>query len=115
MGRQRTFSYWRNKIRVVYIDGKMWWVAKDICDLFEHRAIDALATVVPDADKRVWGVWGEGGCKPMLVVSAFGVYALVSWMWWLGFVTLWDTLKLWMFRRWVDKKVHGRYLSNAQK
>lgn len=74
----QVFRYKEQEVRTTMIDGEIWFVAKDVCDILEiidyHQAVDAL-----DDDEKGIGykVPTPGGMQNMTVISEPGVYALV--------------------------------------
>ncbi len=75
----QVFTYKEKKVRTTMIDGEIWFVAKDVCDILEianHR--DAVQSLDED-EKRVSEIPtpSNGGYSSVNVVSEPGVYALV--------------------------------------
>ena len=82
MNEIQLFSYGEEKrpVRTVEVDGEVWFVAKDVCDILEIKnARDALRQL--DADERsnvgiTDGTSSKGGNPNMNVISEPGVYKL---------------------------------------
>lgn len=70
------FTYTDKQIRTVVIDGEIWFVAKDVCDLLEignsRMALDRL----PEIMKGVSSIDTLGGAQQMAIVSEAGLYKL---------------------------------------
>ena len=72
------FNYDSNKsVRITEIDGEVWFVAKDVCDILEiadaHTAIREL-----DEDEKGWHSMPiPVGMQNVPVLSESGVYAIV--------------------------------------
>ena len=72
----KTFSYEKNKVRVVMKNGQPWFVAQDVCNALEigdtHKAVDRL-----DDDERGRSLIPTlGGPQDMLTITESGLYTL---------------------------------------
>ena len=79
MNEIQLFSYGKEKhpVRTVEIDGEVWFVAKDVCDILEivdyHQAVETL----DDDEKGVgYNIPTPGGMQDMTVISEPGLYKL---------------------------------------
>ena len=73
---QRVFDYEGQQVRTTLIDGRPWFVAKDVCailDIANHR--NAVAKLGAK-QKGVKTVDTPGGPQEMTVVTEAGVYAI---------------------------------------
>lgn len=91
------FAYSTNqKVRTVQIDGKVWFVAKDVCDVLE--IIDHTTAVgrLDDDEKGTHDMRTLGGSQRMSIISESGVYHL-------AFTSTKPEAK--KFRKWVTSEV----------
>ena len=74
----QVFSYNDKQVRTTEINGEIWFVARDVCDVLEivdyHQAVEVL-----DEDEKGIGysIPTPGGKQNMTVICESGVYALV--------------------------------------
>ena len=73
----QVFSYKEQQVRTVEIDGEIWFVAKDVCDILEiSKYRDAISRLDKDERASV-KVDTLGGTQHMTAISESGLYALV--------------------------------------
>ncbi len=66
------------EVRVVMIDGKPWFVGKDVAVALNYaNPRDALAKHVPDKFKRKSQIATPGGVQEMTVINEAGMYKLI--------------------------------------
>ena len=75
----QVFTYKQHDVRTVTVEGDIWFVAKDVCDILEivnHR--DAIQSL-DDDEKRVSEIAtpSNSGYSSVNIISEPGVYALV--------------------------------------
>ena len=74
----QVFNYKDQQVRTTEINGEIWFVARDVCDVLEivdyHQAVEVL-----DEDEKGIGysIPTPGGKQNMIVICESGVYALV--------------------------------------
>ena len=73
----QVFSYKEHEVRTTEIDGEIWFVAKDVCDILEHSNSRMAVEELDEDEKGVSKVYTPGGMQDMTVVNEAGVYALV--------------------------------------
>ena len=72
------FNYNGNNVRTVIIDGEVWFVAKDICDVLDiSNSRDAISELDNDERADVAINDGNRGNPNTSIISESGVYALV--------------------------------------
>ena len=74
-----SFNYEGKQVRSVKIDGEVWLVAKDVCEILEianHR--DTVAKCLDDDEKRVSEIStpSNGGYSEVVVINEAGLYKL---------------------------------------
>lgn len=89
------FQFHNHPVRVEMIDDEPWFVAKDLCDLFEIRTYDAMARLEED-EKLTTIVSLSGQERKVWMVSESGMYNLI-------FTSRKPEAK--EFRRWVTHEV----------
>ena len=75
------FNYGDNAVRTIEIDGEVWFVAKDVCDILEIvNARDAIKSLDDDEKMTVANTDGHsgqrGGAQSFNVINEPGVYKL---------------------------------------
>ena len=71
------FDFNSNTVRTTEIEGEIWFVAKDICDVLEIRNPRSSCALLEDDEKGVVTVDTLGGKQELATVSESGMYALV--------------------------------------
>ena len=72
---QRVFNYQGNQVRTLIIDGKPWFVARDVCGILE---IDNSQTRrLDDDEKGLRLIQTPGGTQEMTCVNEPGLYSLI--------------------------------------
>ncbi len=71
------FEFERMAVRVVFIDGNPWWVAKDVCDILSlGNVTEALRGL--DEDELTSVILKSGGqSREMKVINEAGLYSLI--------------------------------------
>lgn len=73
----RMFEYHDRQLRTTEIDGEIWFVAKDVCEVLEIVNVSAAVSGLPDEYKRAVGHTDSiGRPQQMTVISEAGVYRL---------------------------------------
>lgn len=77
MSELTVFSYEKNEVRTVQVDGKQWFVAKDVCDILElNNMTEAMRGL--DSDELTSVIMKSGGQnREMKAVSEAGLYSLI--------------------------------------
>ena len=74
----QVFNYEGSNVRTVMLDGEVWFVAKDVCDILEIKnARDAISELDDDERSTVTISDGNRGNPNMNVINEPGLYALV--------------------------------------
>ncbi len=63
-------------VRTVEIDGEVWFVAKDVCDILEHSNHRMAIQDLDEDEKGVSKVYTLGGMQDMTIISEPGLYKL---------------------------------------
>ena len=67
------FNYNGNNVRTVIIDGEVWFVAKDVCDVLEiQNSNDAVRKMLDDDEKGIEKIYTHGGVQDMTIISENG-------------------------------------------
>lgn len=75
---QKVFDYKNRNVRIVLIDEKPWFVAKDVCDILEIKNVsDTLAKVLDEDEKGIETIYTLGGQQEMSIVNEPGLYSLL--------------------------------------
>ncbi len=69
-----------NNIRGVSIDGKPWFVGKDICGQFGDTNHKRSLSRIDSSDKMMIKIQTAGGKQTMTVINESGLYALLFMM-----------------------------------
>ena len=77
----QVFNYEGSTVRTVMLDGEVWFVAKDVCDILEISNVSKAIQELDDDEKSTLtiseGTSPKGGNPNMNVVSESGLYALI--------------------------------------
>lgn len=71
------FCYKSMPVRTVEINGEIWFVAKDICDILELSDVSMATRNLDDNEKGVSKIYTLKGIQDMTVISEYGVYTLI--------------------------------------
>ncbi len=71
------FSFKDQSVRVVMIDGDLWWVAKDVCQVLEIADTEVALRRLDNDEKGPYSIRTPGGNQKMLCVNESGLYSLV--------------------------------------
>ncbi|MCT7965054.1 BRO family protein [Laspinema sp. D1] len=72
------FNFHNNQVRIVIIDGKPWFVAKDLCEVLEIKNSRDALTRLDDDEKDTVGITDAiGREQDTTIVSESGMYTLV--------------------------------------
>ena len=99
------------EIRILEIDGDLWFVGKDMAKALGYTDTkNALKAHVDTEDKRGWQITTPGGGQTMIVVNESGLYSLIL-------SSRLESAK--EFKHWVTGEVlpsirkHGAYMTPA--
>lgn len=125
-GELKIFNYENNQIRTTIQDGEIWWIAKDICDVFgetnRNRAMQSLS----DDEKGYTQMNTPKGVQKLAIINEAGLYSLLFAMRPTKARGISDAVinerqdKLNKFKRWVTHEVlpsirkHGAYITSAK-
>lgn len=74
----QVFNYKAKEVRTTIIDGEVWFVAKDVCDILElSNAREAISVLDEDEKNTVRISDGTSGNPNMNVINEPGLYALI--------------------------------------
>lgn len=77
MNKLKLFEYQHKQVRTVLLEGQVWFVAKDVCDVLEIvNNRDAVSSLSPKVKRVVANADAMGRVQQMTVVSEAGVYKL---------------------------------------
>lgn len=126
MNELKIFNYENNQVRTTIKDGEIWWVAKDICDVFgetnRNRAMQSLSY----DDKGYTQMNTPGGAQKLAIINEAGLYSLLFAMKPTKARGVSEAAinerqnKLDKFKRWVTHEVlpsirkHGAYITSAK-
>lgn len=101
-----TIVYQENPVRMQVIDGQLWFVAKDVCDILDLSNPRKAVAALDDDEKGVTTSDTPGGKQQVNIVNESGMYALI-------FQSRKPSAR--GFRKWVTSEVlpsirrYGRY------
>lgn len=107
----QVFSYNGYQLRTVLINGDVWFVAKDVCDILDIQNIRQNTATLDEDEKGVCKIYTPGGLQDMTIISESGLYTLTL-------RSNKDEAK--PFKRWVTHEVlpsirkHGAYITPAK-
>ena len=107
----QVFSYNGRELRTVEVNGDVWFVAKDVCEILDIQNIRQNTATLDEDEKGVSKIYTLGGMQDMTVISESGLYTLTL-------RSNKDEAK--PFRRWVTHEVlpsirkHGAYMTPAK-
>ena len=68
------FEFQGKGVRTVTIDGKPWFVAKDVCEILEIQNVTQAVGSLEDDERSMFNIGRQGEVN---VVSESGLYALI--------------------------------------
>ena len=71
------FNYEEKQVRTVEINGEVWWVLKDVCDIFGDSHYRRISESLDEDEKGVTEINTPGGKQNMIIVNEFGLYSLL--------------------------------------
>ena len=73
-----SFNYEGKQVRSVKIDGEVWLVAKDVCEILEIADHRSAVQALDDDEKRGWEIAtpSNGGYSTVNVINEAGLYKL---------------------------------------
>ncbi|MHB8308505.1 MAG: BRO-N domain-containing protein [Candidatus Desulforudaceae bacterium] len=74
---QRIFTYQGTQVRTVVIDGQIWFVAKDVCDILEIINPTDAVSRLDDDERTLVSIEGASNGLPVNAVTEPGLYSLV--------------------------------------
>ncbi len=105
---QKVFSYEGRPVRTVIVDGRPYWVAKDVCEVLSISKYRDVLSRFADDERASIAVDTPGGPQEMIGVNEPGLYRLI-------FVSNKEEAE--PFKRWVTHEVlptirrHGAYMT----
>lgn len=106
------FHYESKEVRTVIINGEVWFVAKDVCEVLELSDVSMATQNLDEDEKGTSKVCTLGGMQDMTVISEAGLYTLLVRS---------NKEEAKPFRKWVTHEVlpsirkTGSYLSQRDK
>jgi prophage antirepressor-like protein len=95
-------------LRTVEINGELWWVLKDVCNILDIKNSGDVASRLDDDEKGVGLIDTLGGKQNMVIINEFGLNSVIL---------LSAKPEAKQFKRWVTHEVlpsirkHGGYLT----
>lgn len=74
------YNFQNCAIRTIEKNGELWWVAKDVCNLFNDSNHKRSLSRLDDDEKGVSHMTTPGGQQQMTIVSESGLYSLLFYM-----------------------------------
>ncbi len=71
------FTYGEARVRVTVMNDEPWFVAKDVCDVLQHRSPSQAVSRLDEDEKGITTMITPGGPQQMGVVSESGLYSLI--------------------------------------
>jgi prophage antirepressor-like protein len=72
------FTYNDHEVRTVIIDGELWMVAKDVCDVLEIKDVSMALKALDEDEKGTSTVGTPGGPQEMSIISEPGLFHLLN-------------------------------------
>ncbi len=121
----KIFNYENNQIRTTEINGEIWWVAKDVCDVFGETNRNRAMQFLSDDEKGYTQMTTPKGVQNLAIINEAGLYSLLFAMQPAKAkargvsdeVIIERQNKLKKFKRWVTHEVlpsirkHGAYIT----
>lgn len=99
------FNYEQRPVRTVVIDGKIWFVAKDVCDILEYsNSRDVLANHLDDDEVSNVAIYDGSQNRNMNVINQSGLFCLILRS---------NQPQAKKFRRWVTEVVLPQVMQNG--
>ena len=76
----KEFDYTTQGVRIAEVDGEVWFVLKDICDILYVKSYRNIANQLDDDEKGVHNVNTLGGKQKLIVVNEPGLYQALFMM-----------------------------------
>ena len=73
----QVFSYKEKEVRTTSIDGEVWFVAKDVCDILELSDVSMTTRTLDEDEKGTSKICTPGGIQDMTVVNEAGLYSII--------------------------------------
>ena len=73
----KEFDYTTQGVRIAEVDGEVWFVLKDICDILYVKSYRNIANQLDDDEKGVASTDTLGGKQEVAIVNEPGLYSLV--------------------------------------
>ena len=73
----QVFTYKEHQVRTTTIDGEIWFVAKDICDILELSDVSMSTQGLDDDEKGTSKICTPGGMQDMTIINEPGLYKLI--------------------------------------
>ena len=70
----QVFNYKEQEVRTTLIDGEVWFVAKDVCDVLEIKNVTQAVQQLDEDERSMFYIGRQGEAN---IISESGVYALV--------------------------------------
>lgn len=96
MANIQVFEYQNNKVRTVDVDGEVWFVLKDVCEVLHLGTTAKVAERLDDDEKGMNQIHTPGGTQNVTVVNESGLYHVILRS---------DKPEAAPFRRWVTNDV----------
>lgn len=78
MNQLQIFDFENNSVRVIEIEGKPYFVGKDVTEILGYKnSSDALSRHVDEEDKLTSGITTSGQIRRMTVINESGLYSLI--------------------------------------
>ena len=77
MNELQLFSYGSNTVRTVKLDGQIWFVAKDVCDILELSNVTEALRPLDEDELSSVSLKSGGQDREMRLISESGLYGLV--------------------------------------
>jgi prophage antirepressor-like protein len=75
MNELQIFNYGDKAVRTVNVNGEIWWVLKDICEVFGEAHYRRVSQRIDEDEKGVTQIDTLGGAQNMTIISESGLYS----------------------------------------
>ena len=73
----KVFNYENANVRTVQRDSEVWWVAKDVCDVFGESNRNRAMQLLDEDEKGYTQMETPGGNQQIAIVNEAGLYSLL--------------------------------------
>ncbi|MBQ4402035.1 MAG: hypothetical protein II832_07710 [Synergistaceae bacterium] len=73
----QVYNYKESQVRTIIVDGEVWFIAKDVCDVLALADVSMTVAKLDDDEKLVQKLFVSGQHRDVITINEPGLYALV--------------------------------------